>query len=94
MLIFLTAKQAHSQQLEVCETVKVELGDKSEQMRIVDVVQKIYDHLAGRNDGNKVYKVLEGSKTLGGATIKNYGQFLGSLFEDYEDKQMYFKVDI
>lgn len=53
--------------------------------------------MGARNDGNKIYKILEASKSKNGPVFRNYGQYLASHFElsNFDAMpQMYVKVDI
>ena len=38
-----------------------------------------------RNDGNKIYKIEKASKLIDGPAFNNYGSFLTSVFQNFEN---------
>ena len=46
-----------------------------------------------RNDGNKIYKIENASKQIDGPAFSNYGSFLSSVFQNFEN-DFYVKISI
>ena len=80
-------------QLSVAESMRFELDFEK---RLIDVLQDVYTHLEEvRNDGNKVYKLKEASKTMHGPAFKGYASVLGCYFMETEpDAEIFVKVEV
>ena len=63
----------HNKEFEIAETIKLNI---QQTQRISDLLQLVHNHLAKRNDGNKVYKMHAISTYLTGAPIKNIGSYV------------------
>ena len=76
---------------DIAQTAKIQI---EEDKKVIDLLQKVYDHLQIQNDGNKVYKLESVSLSHCGKPLKNLGQYLSTNFENGSEVFVNVKIEV
>ena len=96
--VYLLVVQDKDKKKQVAELLKIDLdktkvSENVDHVKIIDILQYVYNHLQKRNDGNKVYKIVQASRSLNGGPFINYASYLQSHFEG-DQAELFVDIDI